>query len=467
MSEFTLEHYSLVKVYKQFINREKAIFKALNMAKDCGSLSVGLVWVPNYREQEFLLHVQSVQTVEQLNIHVQTRKVDDELTRPTYFRETEFSGVFQVIVDTYGVPNYKEANPAVFACVTFPFLFGVMFGDVMHGGLLLGFALYICYVGKEGGKDIWSQMHPIRHFILLMGFFATFCGFCYNDYTSVPLYLFGDSCYTFVEGQPEAILKPDCVYPFGVDPAWFLAVQELTFMNSLKMKMAVIFGVAQMSIGICLKGSNAIQNRSMLDFVFEFMPQIIILTAMFGYMDLMIVVKWLTNWEGREMYAPSVIGTMIDMFLNLGQPTLPTDAPLFNSWSEQTYIELTLLTIVAICVPAMLFVKPIVLSLTSKAHKAPVTSAVAIAEQQEKDDHFQNIEGTPSSTDKEVAVSDLADKYNLRANIEASAGDNVHQAHAFGDLMIHQLIETIEFVLGTVSNTASYLRLWALSLAHS
>jgi V-type H+-transporting ATPase subunit a len=62
------------------------------------------------------------------------------------------------------------------------------------------------------------------------------------------------------------------VYPFGVDPIWFASKNELNYVNSLKMKLSVIFGVLQMSLGVFMKALNTLYFKQYLEFTFEFIP---------------------------------------------------------------------------------------------------------------------------------------------------------------------------------------------------
>lgn len=111
--------------------------------------------------------------------------------------------------------------------------------------------------------------------IALMGFFAFYCGWIYNDLIGFNTNFFG-SCYS----PPEAVEedtdvttarippKADCVYPFGVDPVWGRAQNNLIFVNSLKMKISVIIAIIHMTMGIIVKAFNSRYFRKSLDFYF-------------------------------------------------------------------------------------------------------------------------------------------------------------------------------------------------------
>lgn len=59
------------------------------------------------------------------------------------------------------------------------------------------------------------------------------------------------------------------------------------------MKMAVLFGVAQMIVGVLLKWSNAISERSIVNLLCECIPMMIFMLCFFGYMDFMVFKNFL------------------------------------------------------------------------------------------------------------------------------------------------------------------------------
>lgn len=213
-----------------------------------------------------------------------------------------------------------------------------MFGDIMHGTILTVFALYICIWRGEKG----SLMDRARYLLLMMGLFATYCGFIYNDFSSLAI-MISKSCWELPSKavQQRAIteskglvtaLRPDkdCVYPFGLDYTWMRSQEEIQYLNSFKMKTAVLFGVAQMLLGTSMRISNYIFEKRWLDLVFIGITQFVMLTCLFGFMDYLIIGKWLTDWDqvndDSNMQPPGVILTMITMFLKAGvydQPLPP------------------------------------------------------------------------------------------------------------------------------------------------
>eukprot|EP01052_Picozoa_sp_SAG31_P066408 SAG31_NODE_25212_length_466_cov_0.553134_1_plen_108_part_10 len=102
------------------------------------------------------------------------------LPPPTSFVTNKVTTAFQSIINAYAVARYQELNPAPYTVITFPFLFGVMFGDVGHGLLLLLLCLYFVAHEKQLSEkplnDMVQMVFDGRYVLLLMAMFSIYCG---------------------------------------------------------------------------------------------------------------------------------------------------------------------------------------------------------------------------------------------------------------------------------------------------
>mmetsp|Transcript_5610 Transcript_5610/g.7748 ORF Transcript_5610/g.7748 Transcript_5610/m.7748 type:complete len:874 (+) Transcript_5610:141-2762(+) len=474
-----------VEEWQWTLLREKSVYHTLNLFK---VFNRGFLSAEGWAVAEALPAIENA-------VRSSTSAIDTDMTSvvenvpkpwpipPTYFQINKFTWAFQEFVNTYGVPRYQEANPALFTAATFPFLYGVMYGDIGHGGMVTLFGLYLLLTaGKVEGKRDAGQMgtmYKARYMIFLMGAYSVYCGIIYNDYFAIGLDMFGSKWEVFdsdTESGTEATNVDDygsagSVYPFGIDPAWHISSNELLFFNSMKMKTSVILGIIQMTFGIFLRGMNCIYFGDKIGFLFEFLPMLVFDFAMFGYMVVLIFVKWSINWQDRmamgtctednlNAYSgeictygdsvanvcpldyggtgdgctpPNLITTLIGIVLSPGS----VDEPMFQG---QGNLQLVLLMIIFISIPFLLLGRPLA------EHFA------------KKNDNRQ---------DSFASDTPLTEQGKTAKAAEGEAHGHGEEHHSFSEVFIHQAIETIEFVLGMVSNTASYLRLWALSLAHS
>uniref|UniRef100_A0A673BGP0 V-type proton ATPase subunit a n=1 Tax=Sphaeramia orbicularis TaxID=375764 RepID=A0A673BGP0_9TELE len=420
-----------VRVWFIKVRKMKAIYHTLNLCNIdvTQKCLIAEVWCPvsDLDSIQFALRrgtEKSGSTVPSILNRMQTKQ-----TPPTYNKTNKFTSGFQNIVDAYGIGSYREINPAPYTIITFPFLFAVMFGDLGHGVLMTCAALYLVLresrlMAQKNDNEMFSMVFAGRYIILLMGVFSVYTGIIYNDCFSKSLNVFGSGWSVRPMFNPRTLngsrvlqLDPaiDGVfqgpYPIGIDPIWNIATNKLTFLNSFKMKMSVILGVIHMLFGVTLSLFNHLYFNKPLNIYLGFIPEIIFMSSLFGYLVILVFYKWLSYDARTSRHAPSLLIAFINMFLfNYSDPTIQ---PLYRG---QAALQSLLVLIALACVPCMLIVKTLV----------------------------------------------MRRQYLWRKNLVSP-----RKPFNFGDVAVNQAIHTIEYCLGCISNTASYLRLWALSLAHA
>ncbi|KAL1887995.1 H(+)-transporting V0 sector ATPase subunit a [Ceratocystis pirilliformis] len=450
------------------VTKEKAVYDTLNLFsyESARRTLIAEAWCPTNDLPAIRATLHNVTTQAGLSTPSIINVIQTNKKPPTYLKTNKFTEGFQTIVNAYGTPSYGEVNPALPVIVTFPFLFAVMFGDLGHAIIMLSAAIAMIYWEKPLKKvkfELFAMIYYGRYIVLVMATFSLFTGLIYNDIFSKSLTLFSSGWKWAKEPSFEgemvtAVPVEGQRYPFGLDWMWHGAENDLIFSNSYKMKMSIILGWAHMTYSMCFSYINARHFKKPIDIWGNFVPGMIFFQSIFGYLVLCIIYKWSVDWFGRGAQPPGLLNMLIYMFLQPG--TL--DEQLYPG---QATVQVGLLLLAFSQVPILLFLKPFYLrwehnQARGKGYRGLDEQARVSA----LDDDENGATGNHGYVASLEHDSDADEGMAMLA--AANDDDEEHEEFEFSEVMIHQIIHTIEFCLNCVSHTASYLRLWALSLAH-
>lgn len=125
-------------------------------------------FVPQKEEKDF---AEGLSMIDGVNVELLPPDSDKRLTPPTKLKNNRFAKPFEMFVEMYGLPGYNDIDPTSFFAITYTLLFGLMFGD-------LGQGLVIVLLGWLMWK--WKKM-TLGRIMMRIGVSSAVFGFLYGS----------------------------------------------------------------------------------------------------------------------------------------------------------------------------------------------------------------------------------------------------------------------------------------------
>lgn len=202
---------------------------------------------------------------------------------------------FELLVNTYARPRYEEIDPTALIAVTFPLLYGAMFGDVGHGLVLAVIGWFLSRRTKLGGL------------LVACGLSGTIFGFLYGS-------IFG-----FEEILPHHPL-------FGR----FVLIQPMHNILQI-LSVAIAAGIVLLNLGILLNLYSAFRARDWGRFFFDS-------NGLFGwvlYLSFLVLMGQLVGnlFAGRSIF-PAFVMTLAEILIVAGMLVAVVFSHPLQHWME-------------------------------------------------------------------------------------------------------------------------------------
>ena len=173
--------------------------RALSESSTTESTCMLRAWVPEDRVQQFTvgaakacdglasIHVENPVEHDHIDAHDshQQASLGDDRT-PTLVRVPRWTEPLQSIVNNFGTPSYNEMNPLPFMLISYPIIYGLMFGDFGQGPIFILLGFIFLRAKRKGtkvpGGDIGQLIVGSAELMILLGVGITIFGFVFGDF---------------------------------------------------------------------------------------------------------------------------------------------------------------------------------------------------------------------------------------------------------------------------------------------
>ena len=182
-------------------------------------------WVPTDSLEELTRRLRQA-SPEILIENLPTSRTSHNSNVPVALFNNRYLRPFQMLVNTYARPRYGEIDPSILIAITFPILYGAMFGDLGQGLVLFTAGLLM------HNKVIMKGMSGLGLLIAYCGFFAAVFGVLYGSF-------FGFEGEHFTE-----------TFGFEFTPLWLSPIHDILRVLGLAIDVGIVLLIIGYLLGI-------------------------------------------------------------------------------------------------------------------------------------------------------------------------------------------------------------------------